>query len=127
MRMKKCPYCGVEYPDEASVCAIDGERLQGIARGEPALASVPQPERAETEAEAIESTPLTETDSETDTPAGFRGLGLFEAFEADRLLKQFLEADIRFQIARIERRERSGAASYRTVGLIGDFHPLGRL
>jgi hypothetical protein len=25
--MKKCPYCGKEYPDEVSVCAIDGEAL----------------------------------------------------------------------------------------------------
>ncbi len=25
--MKKCPYCGKEYPDEALACAIDGEPL----------------------------------------------------------------------------------------------------
>ena len=25
--MKKCPYCGAEYPDEAMVCAVDGESL----------------------------------------------------------------------------------------------------
>ncbi|HTV39235.1 MAG TPA: type II CAAX endopeptidase family protein [Candidatus Sulfotelmatobacter sp.] len=25
--MKKCPYCGTEYPDEATVCAIDRETL----------------------------------------------------------------------------------------------------
>jgi hypothetical protein len=25
--MKKCPYCGKEYPDEVSVCAIDGNAL----------------------------------------------------------------------------------------------------
>jgi hypothetical protein len=25
--MKTCPYCGKEYPDELSVCAIDGETL----------------------------------------------------------------------------------------------------
>jgi hypothetical protein len=25
--MKKCPYCGAEYPDDATVCAIDGESL----------------------------------------------------------------------------------------------------
>ena len=26
-RMKKCPYCGTEYPDEATVCPIDTETL----------------------------------------------------------------------------------------------------
>jgi hypothetical protein len=25
--MKKCPYCGKEYPDEATMCSIDGESL----------------------------------------------------------------------------------------------------
>jgi hypothetical protein len=25
--MKKCPYCGKEYPDEATNCAIDNELL----------------------------------------------------------------------------------------------------
>jgi hypothetical protein len=30
--MKKCAYCGKEYPDEVSVCAIDGEALlDGVA------------------------------------------------------------------------------------------------
>lgn len=27
--MKKCAYCGGEYPDEALVCSTDGERLDG--------------------------------------------------------------------------------------------------
>jgi hypothetical protein len=27
--MKKCSYCGKEYPDDAAVCAIDGESLPG--------------------------------------------------------------------------------------------------
>lgn len=27
--MKKCPYCGKEYPDEATVCLLDGEALSG--------------------------------------------------------------------------------------------------
>jgi len=25
--MKKCPYCGAEYPDDATVCTVDGESL----------------------------------------------------------------------------------------------------
>jgi hypothetical protein len=28
--MKKCPYCGKQYPDEATVCALDGESLGGV-------------------------------------------------------------------------------------------------
>jgi len=26
--MKHCPYCGAEYPDDASMCSIDGHPLQ---------------------------------------------------------------------------------------------------
>jgi hypothetical protein len=29
--MKKCAYCGKEYPDEATACAIDGEPLGHFA------------------------------------------------------------------------------------------------
>jgi hypothetical protein len=29
--MKRCSYCGKEYPDEASVCAVDGQPLQPVA------------------------------------------------------------------------------------------------
>jgi hypothetical protein len=28
--MKKCTYCGKEYPDEAEVCAIDHEPLERV-------------------------------------------------------------------------------------------------
>jgi hypothetical protein len=31
--MKKCSYCGKEYPDDATVCVIDGESLPGLAVG----------------------------------------------------------------------------------------------
>ena len=31
--MKKCTYCGKQYPDEAVVCAADGQPLQPIAPG----------------------------------------------------------------------------------------------
>jgi hypothetical protein len=30
MFMKKCSYCGKEYPDDATVCAIDGQPLEPI-------------------------------------------------------------------------------------------------
>ncbi len=28
--MKTCPYCGKEYPDDATVCAIDGRALPDL-------------------------------------------------------------------------------------------------
>jgi membrane protease YdiL (CAAX protease family) len=34
--MKKCPYCGKEYPDDATVCIIDHEVLEGDAPEPPA-------------------------------------------------------------------------------------------
>jgi len=34
--MKKCRYCGAEYPDDATVCAVDQTHLQ------PAAASAPE-------------------------------------------------------------------------------------
>jgi hypothetical protein len=36
--MKKCTYCGQQYPDEASACAIDGQALLDIM---PALTASP--------------------------------------------------------------------------------------
>lgn len=30
MRMKSCSYCGKEYPDEASVCPVDGQPLRTV-------------------------------------------------------------------------------------------------
>ena len=39
--MKSCTYCGKEYPDEASVCAIDGESLQTVIPTSPAQARLP--------------------------------------------------------------------------------------
>ena len=31
--MKTCPYCGKKYPDDATVCAIDGQSLSEPAAG----------------------------------------------------------------------------------------------
>jgi hypothetical protein len=28
--MRKCAYCGKEYPDDATDCVIDGQRLSGL-------------------------------------------------------------------------------------------------
>ena len=36
-RMKKCPYCGKEYPDDATVCELDANPLVAIGRANAAL------------------------------------------------------------------------------------------
>jgi len=41
--MKKCSYCGKEYPDDASVCEIDGYPLQAVVAAGPPPMSEGQP------------------------------------------------------------------------------------
>jgi hypothetical protein len=36
--MKACPYCGKEYPDDASICAIDEHALQSVIPKLPPIA-----------------------------------------------------------------------------------------
>ena len=43
--MKKCPYCGKEYPDESSFCASDGQPLQPVVPAPSATAPPPVGER----------------------------------------------------------------------------------
>jgi hypothetical protein len=38
--MKKCPYCGAEYPDDATVCTVDGQSLASPADGRKNVAGV---------------------------------------------------------------------------------------
>jgi len=58
--MKICPYCGKDYPDDATRCSIDGEKL--IAKDPLAAATVTEPIKAEElqakEAVLIRHTPL---------------------------------------------------------------------
>jgi hypothetical protein len=37
-QMKTCSYCGKQYPDEVTVCPIDGKQLIGAGEGIPAVA-----------------------------------------------------------------------------------------
>jgi hypothetical protein len=43
--MKKCTYCGTEYPDEALVCAIDGQPLREVIPAAPESLPPPVGER----------------------------------------------------------------------------------
>jgi len=97
--MKKCPWCGQEYADEVSVCALDQNPLKS---------SNPAPRVegcAESQIDCAEPSELPSSqDEEKDVPEGFRYLGGFDASEAARLLRRFEDAGIRFQIDRVERR-----------------------
>jgi hypothetical protein len=110
--MKKCPWCGQEYADEVSVCAVDQNPLQSSNPAPPAKAS-----KEAQIASAEPSDPRNSQDEGRDVPEGFRYLGGFDAFEASRLLKQFEEAGIRFQIDRVESRVPTGRG-FRNVSLI---------
>ena len=44
--MKKCTWCGAEYPDEAKVCALDQTAL-GTADGRPIVEPEPKPEEVQ--------------------------------------------------------------------------------
>ena len=44
--MKKCSYCGAEYPDDAVICAIDHTPFERPAE-QPAEASTPEPKKPE--------------------------------------------------------------------------------
>jgi hypothetical protein len=41
--MKKCTYCGKEYPDEVIRCAIDGEPVKAVSASGAPLPNPPKP------------------------------------------------------------------------------------
>jgi hypothetical protein len=52
--MKRCDYCGKEYPDDASVCALDGKPLEQIgAPLTPQTFEAPKPAAVPNAAEAL--------------------------------------------------------------------------
>jgi len=106
--MKKCPYCGKVYPDEARVCIIDQE---------PLVSGTPKP-NSDSELNNVNFSETTiQAGTETNVPDGFRCLGRFDPFDAARLLKRFENDDIRFLIDEIEGAVQSGSG-IRKMGLI---------
>lgn len=94
--MKKCPYCGQQYSDEDSVCVIDHSPLESSDPKLPPLGSG--------DMSAQSASTDSESGSDEDSSDKFQSLGKFDPYDADHLLQKFLEAGIRFQIDRIERR-----------------------
>lgn len=96
--MKKCTYCGKEYPDNASVCAIDQEPLESDSppAGEASTAATANGEE------------VVNTEETLEVPEGYRPLGSLDSFEAARLLRRFEEAGIRFLIDQVERALETG-------------------
>jgi hypothetical protein len=112
--MKKCAWCGREYPDDVQTCPIDQSPLDsGGPASTPAASSF---EKAEIECPGTELVTETtgapessdpdghETDSDDADQDEFQPFGTYDAFEADKLLKKFVDARLRFQIDRVEHR-----------------------
>lgn len=110
--MKRCTYCGQEYPDERSTCFIDGKPLESC---DPTPVTQPPDDGDE---EDVSIAAIDEYPTETDAPDGFRSLGMFETFEADRLLKKFEAAGVRFQIDLDEKRVFTGGGLVSGAGYV---------
>ena len=108
--MKKCPWCGQQYPDEAVICATDRNTLQPCDPETSAAGSKPQ-DFKNTMVHVAEAADLCSGDDP------FFPLVRFDATEAARLLQRFEQGGVRFQIERVDRRVRSLESS-RTVGMI---------
>lgn len=113
--MKRCPYCGAKYPNDALVCATDGTDLEDI---DPPKMTPPPESQEAAEFSSIPTPDGQNPDSEA--PEGFVVLGAFDPLDADRMLQQFMQANIRFQIDRVERPVMTRGA-YRNMGLIEIF------
>ena len=59
--MKNCPYCGAEYPDDATECAIDQTPFE-----RPIKPSPPEPRPRQAEYSEYEFVPISEEDREMD-------------------------------------------------------------
>jgi len=89
--MKKCTYCGKEYPDDAEVCAIDQMELKSD-----------KPELSTDSDDNLVAEPV-QADDGLEVPDGYLCFGSFDPFDASRLLRQFEPEGIRFLIDRIEK------------------------
>ena len=112
--MKKCPYCGKEYGDDATYCAMDQSPLDPSGKS----AQTEDPPEAGVDQSIVQPSEGESVSEESGAPEGYRCMGSFDPFDADRLLKKFEAADIRFQIDRVERQVSGGRGGIRRIGLI---------
>jgi len=88
--MKKCTWCGKEYPDDAVVCALDQMELKS---------DQPEPSADSDNCSAAKPDPA---DEGLDVPEGYIQLGSFDPFDAAGLLRRYKQDGIRFLIDRVE-------------------------
>ncbi|HEY2083628.1 MAG TPA: hypothetical protein VGI88_12665 [Verrucomicrobiae bacterium] len=115
--MKRCPYCGKEYSDEYSVCAIDENPLASCdpkpltQSSEPVESEEPDPPPPDYSVD-FSWKAVAAAGSKVITPEGFGFLGTFGSFNAKRLLDKFAKAGIRFQLRKIPKRRVFVSAEY---------------
>ena len=112
--MKRCPYCGKKYSDDNYVCAVDQTPLESLDAKPPWTDA--DNNSMSTEAPAM---PV-QNDSSQDAPEGYQSLAIVDAFEADRLIKQFTDLEIRFLIDHVDARVLA-SRGYRTSSSIQIF------
>ena len=110
--MKKCTYCGKEYPEDAVVCVIDEHPLES---DQPA--PVPEPvseavgEDSKVSVVQAQNPPPASTDEMREVPEGFVLLGDMDPLEVNDLLGQFQTEGIRFLIDEVVRTRLTGRGS----------------
>jgi hypothetical protein len=113
--VKKCSYCGKEYPDDAQVCAIDLTPLESTdpiprevadstSSGDNSARLRQELEFDREVADVLEPPPNRAPGDETNSePDEFREIATLSGHEAGLLLDQLTEAGLRFEIDRVER------------------------
>ncbi len=107
--MKKCTWCGKEYSDDASICAIDQSPLVSdppalpVPESQPETGSAPPEEPAVQDGNELQPDSPNLSDEESGAGDGFISLGQFDPFEAARLLRRFETDGIQFRIDQVDR------------------------
>ena len=74
--MKKCPYCGREYPDDVALCVTDGEKLNRIAGSGPSKSAETAPVQGFVPLEETEKSPRSRANRDMVVGAIWCGVGV---------------------------------------------------